>query len=187
MGNTNRDQLCLIKHAKSNLLETAYTEQDRSILGTKLDALINKDIIRKYGKINSPVGPRDTQDVIADFLTKVFEHTKQQLSLLHGFSDQCPVQFVLTVPTMWSTQSSRILQAAMQDSLRATEFGVESKGAIENLFIISEPEAAATYIIKASAKVLVSSHLEKLLHYTNSIRSEKPLSFWTAAGEQSMQ
>ena len=156
MGNTNRDQLGLIKHAKSNLLTSAYTVQDRTILGPKLDAMISKGIVRKYGKRSSPIGPRDTQDVIADFLTEVFEHTKNQLSLLHGFSNQCPVQFVLTVPTIWSPQSSRILQAAMQDALRATEFGIESKGAIENLFIISEPEAAATYIIKASAKVLVS-------------------------------
>jgi len=53
-------------------------------------------------------------------------------------------------------QSSRILQSSMQLALRATNFGALKNGSIDNLFIISEPEAAATYLMAATKSMLVS-------------------------------
>jgi hypothetical protein len=188
MANTSRDHIGLVRHAKSRLLDTSYTENDRLKLDPQLQALIDKGIIRRYGKEDS-IESRDVQDVIADFLAKVFEHTKSQLTLLHGFSDRCPVQFVITVPTIWSPQSSRILQASMQDALEIVEFGLGNEGVIKDLFIISEPEAAATYIIQAnSSKLLVNLQLGKITladNFANVSRLVKHSSYWTAVAAPS--
>jgi len=69
------------------------------VLAPILDNMIKKDIVRKYGPVGK-ISSRDIQDVITDFLIHVFQHTKRQLELLHGFSYLCHVQFVLTVPTI---------------------------------------------------------------------------------------
>jgi len=136
VANTSRSPIGLVQHAKSKLLETPYTKQDRKVLGPVIDELIRRNIIRKFGKKNTPSDPRDIQDVITDFLIKILAHTKEQLELLEDFSNLCEVQFVLTVPTIWSPQSSRVLQTAMEAAVWATKFGALNHGGIDNLFII---------------------------------------------------
>lgn len=144
-----------MKHPKSNLLETPYTSEYREKLHPLLKELHEKGIIRKRGEKNVS-DHEDVHDVIADFLTHVFIHTKEWLTRSHGYSDRCPVQFVMTVPTIWSARASRTLDAAMQAALRAAKFGVSASGCIKDLYIITEPEAAATYLIDVSPEMLVS-------------------------------
>jgi hypothetical protein len=155
VANTTRNPLGLVKCAKSKLLGTEYTEEDRTRIVPILDELIRRNIIQRYGEKPGVFDPQDVQDVITDFLTQLFIHTKNQLIILHGFSDACSVQFVMTVPTIWSPQSSRILQTCMESAIRASGFGRLGHGCIDNLFIISEPEAAATYLMAATKTMLV--------------------------------
>ncbi|PVH73657.1 hypothetical protein DL98DRAFT_594843 [Cadophora sp. DSE1049] len=92
-------------------------------------------------------GPEDVMDVMIDFLVKVFGHPKQQLIEREGYTPDCPVSFALTVPTIWSARTSRVLQAAVQAAIKSTEFGTLVNGSVENIFIVAEPEAAATFLL----------------------------------------
>lgn len=143
LGNTNRNRRRIAKRAKLMLLGTKYTKRDRNTLQPVLKRLRTQKIIQ------------NNQDVITDFLTKVFQHTKEQLTLLEGYTTACPVEFVLTVPTIWSPKSSRVMQAAMESAILLSGFGTLQNGGVNNLFIVPEPEAAATYLLAASNDMLV--------------------------------
>ena len=152
-ANPARDENRHIERPKLMLVNSTYTKEDRERLRPRLDNLIKMGIIRKYGK-NEP-DARDAQDAITDFLVEVFKHTMQQLVENEGFSKECPVSFVLTVPVIWSPKSSRVLQYAVEEAIEATGFGTLGHGSVDNLFIIAEPEAAATYLLRSSHDILV--------------------------------
>jgi hypothetical protein len=44
----------------------------------------------------------------------------------------------------------------MEGAIREAKFGTLSHGSVDNLFIVSEPEAAATYLVGNSRNMLVS-------------------------------
>lgn len=166
-ANTARDPLGLVKRPKTLLLDTAYTQQDRTKLLPVIGELMRRNVIRRKG-VKGEYNTHDVEDIITDFLTEVFLHTKAQLRILDGFTDKCPVQFVMTVPTFWSPQSSRILQNCMSRAIKASKFGSLGHGCVDNLFIISEPEAAATYLMAAAGNVMVGfPFVPKILNYSS--------------------
>ncbi|TVY35815.1 hypothetical protein LSUB1_G007092 [Lachnellula subtilissima] len=150
---TNRDAHTRIERCKSMLVRSEYTQGDRDVLRASLNHLLELEVIRKYGKRDFPI-PRDIQDVISDFLTPVLAHTGQQLTQFAGLTEQCPVSFVITVPVIWSTHSSRVFQCAMEDAIRHSGFGDLRHGQIDNLYITTEPEAAATYLLATANNLL---------------------------------
>jgi hypothetical protein len=156
--NSARDPMTLAKRFKLYLVPTEYTEQERGHLQKLLQNLRDHGIIRKFGSKTAP-DERDVSDVITDFLVKVLEHTKSELSRLHGFSDNSNVEFALTVPTAWSPGASRVLQIALQSAVKAVNFGKLAEQEIIIPYIISEPEAAATYMLAGNNDVLVCSCL----------------------------
>jgi hypothetical protein len=115
--------------------------------------MVKRGIIRKYGKRNEP-DPRDLKDIIADFLTKVLEHTKQQLAIHEEFTEGCCVEFVVTVPTIWSPEASRILQFSVAAAIQTTRFGTVCDGSIDNL-LVTEPEAGLTWLLQNTAALVV--------------------------------
>lgn len=81
-------------------------------------------------------------DAVSDYLTQVYKHTMDTLTRRYGesFMASTKVDFVLTCPAVWS-------DAAKNTTLQAAErAGMGSKSAIQ---MISEPEAAAVYTLKA--------------------------------------
>jgi hypothetical protein len=156
--NSARDPMTLAKRFKLYLVDTKYTEQERGHLNKLLQHLRDHGIIRKFGSKTAP-DERDVSDLITDFLVKVLEHSKSELSRLHGFSDNSHVEFALTVPTAWSPSSSRVLQVALQTAVKAVKFGEIAEQEIIVPYIISEPEAAATYMLAGNNDVLVRSCL----------------------------
>jgi len=80
-------------------------------------------------------------DAVSDYLTKIYEHTMETLQRRYGetFVSQTPVEFVLTVPAVWS-------DAAKNATLQAAERA--GMGKRHELKLISEPEAAAVYTLK---------------------------------------
>ncbi|PMD41330.1 hypothetical protein L207DRAFT_486961 [Hyaloscypha variabilis F] len=148
-----RDTNLLIQRPKLMLLGTAYTEGDRRTLRNQITRLVNSGIIRKYGKKREP-DVRDIRDVITDFLTKVFQHTKNYLKRREGYFKGCPVEFVITVPTVWTQEASRILQFSVEAAIKATEFGCLKNGSIDNLFLIPEPEAGLTWLLSSTRAIV---------------------------------
>jgi len=86
-------------------------------------------------------------DVISDYLEQLFKHTKNELRRLNEYSDSTRVEFVLCVPAVWPSRACRVMQAAMSTAAKRSEFGNLVNGSLDNLFIISEPEAAAACVL----------------------------------------
>ena len=86
-------------------------------------------------------------DVVSDYLEQLFKHTKAELRRLNEYSDSTPVEFVLCVPAVWPSKACRFMQAAMSAAAKRSEFGYLVNGSLDNLFIISEPEAAAACVL----------------------------------------
>ncbi|KAI9805455.1 MAG: hypothetical protein M1825_000706 [Sarcosagium campestre] len=90
--------------------------------------------LRKYN--------RNVMDAVADYLTQIYKHTMDTLTRRYGesFMSMTKVEFVLTVPAVWS-------DAAKNATLQAAERA--GLGNRHELRLISEPEAAAVYTLKA--------------------------------------
>lgn len=90
--------------------------------------------LKKYNK--------NVVDAVSDYLTQVYNHTMETLQRRYGesFMASTKVQFVLTCPAVWS-------DAAKNTTLQAAErAGMGTRSEIQ---MISEPEAAAVYTLKA--------------------------------------
>ncbi|KAK4455025.1 hypothetical protein QBC34DRAFT_289334 [Podospora aff. communis PSN243] len=81
-------------------------------------------------------------DAVSDYLTQVYKHTMDTLTRRYGesFMASTKVDFVLTCPAVWS-------DAAKNTTLQAAERA--GMGAKSQIQMISEPEAAAVYTLKA--------------------------------------
>lgn len=81
-------------------------------------------------------------DAVSDYLTQVYEHTMETLTRRYGesFMASTKVEFVMTCPAVWS-------DAAKNTTLQAAERA--GMGAKSDIQMISEPEAAAVYTLKA--------------------------------------
>ncbi|KAH8196314.1 hypothetical protein TruAng_009526 [Truncatella angustata] len=90
--------------------------------------------LRKYNKT--------VVDAVSDYLTQVYKHTMDTLTRRYGesFMASTKVEFVLTCPAVWS-------DAAKNTTLQAAERA--GMGAKSDIQMISEPEAAAVYTLKA--------------------------------------
>ncbi|KXL43111.1 hypothetical protein M433DRAFT_100662 [Acidomyces richmondensis BFW] len=84
---------------------------------------------------------RTVMDAVSDYLTKIYQHTMETLTRRYGesFVNTTKVEFVLTVPAVWS-------DAAKNATLQAAERA--GMGKTHELRLISEPEAAAVYTLK---------------------------------------
>ncbi|CZT52886.1 uncharacterized protein RSE6_14288 [Rhynchosporium secalis] len=151
-GDMQYSQMGHVQRAKLTLVNTKHTLDDRKKVLLQLEDLIQKGAIRKHSNTDNVV-LSDVQDVITDFLVYVLVHTKQELIEREEFTDDCQISFALSVPTIWSPQSSRILQTCMQEAINMANFG-----SLAQLFIVSEPEAAATFLIGKSHKMIPGDH-----------------------------
>jgi hypothetical protein len=136
-----------IARSKLMLDNSPHTQRVRDELGPVLQRL-------KKGKTI-----KEDEDVISDFLANLFEHAKTQLKTHHGLTDSTPIEHVLCVPTIWSGEACRKMQTAMDIATRKADFGTA-----ENLFLVSEPEAAASYVLNGSKQVNVSTGHSIVMH-----------------------
>jgi hypothetical protein len=121
------------------LLDTGnHTQEVRADLRPVINRLKRRQMIN------------DEVDVIADYLTQLFKHAKQQIQHTLDTSDMTPIEHVLCVPIVWSSKALRKMQLAMKCAIERS-----SLGTMENLFLVSEPEAAAAYVLQKSDEVNV--------------------------------
>ncbi|KFZ03935.1 hypothetical protein V502_10543 [Pseudogymnoascus sp. VKM F-4520 (FW-2644)] len=138
---TNRNQNRRMARFKLLLDEGERTEKIRMDLEPNLKELKRKKIIK------------DKEDVIADYLKYLFSHARDELMKRADFSDACPVEFVLCVPPIWTPKASRIMQKNMERAICESGFGSVQNNSVDNLFIVSEPEAAAAYMLASTTTV----------------------------------
>lgn len=78
-----------IARSKLWLDKSDHTAEVRNELDRILKRLKRKKVIK------------ENEDVIADYLTRLYIHTKTQLRREYGISEATPIEHVLTVPTIW--------------------------------------------------------------------------------------
>ncbi|EXL71535.1 hypothetical protein FOPG_12760 [Fusarium oxysporum f. sp. conglutinans race 2 54008] len=118
------------------------TERVRQDLNPTLNMLKSRKVV--HGPLH----------VIADYLTYLLDHTQSQLRQL-GYEDSCPKEMVLCVPAIWTQQACRDMQKCLAVAMKRANFkGVDvQNNSIENLFIVSEPEAAAAHMLANSTQI----------------------------------
>ncbi|KFZ25488.1 hypothetical protein V502_00033 [Pseudogymnoascus sp. VKM F-4520 (FW-2644)] len=89
--------------------------------------------------------PED-ENVIARFLTHLFLHAKQQSRDVHRIPASARIEHALSVPILWDAYSRLLFQNAIQIAIEASGFGT-----MDNLFFVSEPEGALTYVLSSSS------------------------------------
>jgi hypothetical protein len=141
----DRKQFDRIARSKLLLDTGAYTQQVRN----ELRPVINR--LRRRRIIDQEV------DVIAHYLTQLFKHAREQIQDALELPDSTPVEHVLCVPIVWSSQALRKMQLAMERAIQNSNFGK-----MESLFLVSEPEAAAAYVLGQSDEVNVSIPLDPI-------------------------
>jgi hypothetical protein len=123
------------------LLDTSKnTDKNRKDLRPALQRLKRSKIIK------------DDEDVISDYLTELFIHAKRQLLQHHELSQNTKIEHVLCVPVVWKAKACRTMQRAMKTAIEASGLGT-----MDGLFLVSEPEAAAAYVLGRNREVNVSS------------------------------
>jgi hypothetical protein len=125
----DRSQLKRISRSKLMLDDSIKTQQARDKLRPILSQLKRRGIIR------------NDEDVIADYLSRLFMHAKEEL-LKDGLSESDSIEHVLCVPNAWSSKACRTMQRAMETAICRSGLG-----SLDNLFIVAEPEAAATFVL----------------------------------------
>lgn len=115
--------------------KTIETDEIRAQLAPVLNNLRKLKLIKQ-----------DT-DVISHYLYKLFQHTRDELRQLNDYKENMPIEFVLCVPAVWPSKACRIMQAAMSVAVQKAELGTLANDSLNNLFIISEPEAAAACVL----------------------------------------
>lgn len=151
---TNRNTNRLMDRPKLMLVESKYTRADRKRLGPRINRLIGSEVVHRRGQ-SDELGHQDMEDIIGEFLVRVFQHTKQQLEENEGFADDSVVEWVKTVPAIWSPSASRVMEKAMATAIQTTGLGTLSHGCIDNLFVTSEPDVAGTYLMRCAGNLSV--------------------------------
>jgi hypothetical protein len=99
---------------------------------------------------------QNDEDVIADFLTCLFKFTKEKLEQLFYLIDNPTVELVMCVPAIWTPRARRKMHQAMAIAVDRTGLGQTRNNCIEDLFIVSEPEAAAAFVLHGNYEIQVS-------------------------------
>jgi hypothetical protein len=81
-------------------------------------------------------------DFITDFLTGFLKHAKSELQKSHDLQDDEVVEMTLCVPVAWESKVNRYMLAALTAAMKNSGLRFQ-----KNLFLISEAEAAASFVL----------------------------------------
>jgi hypothetical protein len=95
------------------------------------------------------------EDVIADFLTCLFKFAKETLEQQFFLIDDPTIELVLCVPAIWTPRARRKMHQAMAIAVDRAVLGRTRNNCIEDLFIVSEPEAAAAFVLHGNYEIEV--------------------------------
>lgn len=93
-------------------------------------------------------------DLIAHYLEHLFRHTNDRL-VREGYTHESNVEFVLCVPAAWESKACRRMHTAMSKAIEKSGFGSLRNKSVNNLFIVSEPEAAAAAVVDSGKAQLM--------------------------------
>ena len=92
------------------------------------------------------------EHIIADYLTQLLQHAKKELVEKYQLLPDSHVEFVLSVPNIWTGHACRVMHDAMAKAVNTVGLGPADEDCIDELFIVSEPEAAAEFVLADSGQ-----------------------------------
>lgn len=97
--------------------------------------------------------------VTIDFLNKILKHAKNQI--MQKRFNITSSEIVICVPVIWSQRALRNMQTCMSIATKLAGFpGIKHEDdCIGNIFIVSEPEAAATWLLAQGSRIRASSDM----------------------------
>ncbi|SCO27216.1 related to hsp70 protein [Fusarium fujikuroi] len=122
--------------------DNALSESVRRDVSQTINTLRGKEIIQ------------EPLQVISDFLTYLLGHTRSQLRH-QGFDESYETEMILCVPASWTQEACRDMLACLELAMKRADFprGDLKNQSIDNLFIVSESEAAATHMLSTSIEI----------------------------------
>jgi hypothetical protein len=90
---------------------------------------------------------KGAEELITDYLQQLFVHTKAFLQESNVLRENMAIEFVLCIPAVWPSKGCRILQASLTKAVKHSGLGSLTNNSLDNLFIVSEPEAAAACVL----------------------------------------
>jgi hypothetical protein len=105
---------------------------------------------------------KDAVEVVADYLTGVYEHIMYTLEkgLTRPILKVSPIEFWFTMPAIWSDQA----QAATREAAQRAGFGPQPGRLSDAIYMITEPEAAAIAALTRSTTDIVSVPVKVRFH-----------------------
>jgi len=143
--NAPQDKARPLTRIKLNLVPKSETDHIRDEIRSTLTAL------RQQGLIN-----KDT-DIYRDYLTHLLNHTKEQLLSSNDLQQDMLIEFVLCVPAKWPVAACQVMQTALEEAVKNVGITRSAENDVCNLFMISEPEAAAECILAEAERELYVS------------------------------
>lgn len=140
--NAPRDEARPLTRFKLNLVDGSDTEDVQTELRATLKALKRRGIIKK------------NTDIYLHYLTDLLTHAKEQLLSSNELQEDTVIQFVLCVPAKWPVGACRIMQAALEMAVKEVGLSKNADDEVCNLFMLSEPEAAAECILEEAGSAL---------------------------------
>ena len=126
----------IVKMIKVHLDEDSVHTQDlRTELGQQVERLQSHGFVR------------DRDHIISDYLARLLRHSKSILTKKEGLCPDSKIDYVLCVPVSWSETACRVMHDAMARAIRSSGLGLLRQNVIVDLFMVSEPEAAAQYVL----------------------------------------
>lgn len=116
---------------------------------------LRKQLRQTLSRLKSHNIIKNDEDVIADYLTCLFKFAKEKLEQQFCLIDNPSIELVLCVPAIWTPKACRKMHQAMAIAVDRTGLGRLRNNCIENLFIVSEPEAAAAFVLHGNYEIQV--------------------------------
>ncbi|KAF5541847.1 Hsp70 chaperone protein [Fusarium mexicanum] len=140
MSHSEPDQM-LLHGFKSLMTESAHHQVQNKRLIKSLSQLSQKMTCEGEVSIHEML-----LLVVIDYLTKLLNHAKDYIAKSNAIST---TEMVICVPVSWKQRALRDMQTCVNIAMKRVNFpGVRfSGGWMENVFMISEPEAAATRLL----------------------------------------
>ena len=106
-----------------------------------------KELAQQVQRLVSYHFVRDRDQILRDYLTRLLHHARSMLRNEAGLRDDSEIEFVLCVPVSWSESACRTMHDAMAKAIQNCRLESLTHNVISNLFIVSEPEAAAQFAL----------------------------------------
>lgn len=107
-----------------------------------------KELAGQIRRLRANKFVQDRDHLLRDYLARLLQHAKVVLEE-DGLLEAAHLEYVLCVPVFWSESACRVMHDAMMRAIQACKLDVLTQELIPDLFIVSEPEAAAQYAIAA--------------------------------------